>query len=352
MSESDQEKTEEATPRRKKQFRERGEVAKSTELAAGVMLAASAGALWVVARVASAPVSMTLRGVWAKLDEYESFVSSPSEVLVELTTALVPALFPIFAVLCVAAIAAHMVQTGPLLTGKQLEPKLEKLDPLKGFKRKFLSKDTVASLIKTLAKVAFIGAVAGVVLLGFAPAPGQLLRMHPADFARYFEEISVYPLFSAALAMLLVGLADFAWQRHRMNEKMKMTHQEAKQDHKESEGDPMVKSRRRQKHLDLLDTNRLIDAVPDADVVINNPTHVSVALSYKPAEGVPVVVAKGVDHRALKLRELADEHGVPMVDQPPLARTLHRYVDVGEPIPKNFFRAVAEVLAYVWQRER
>ncbi|QDG51359.1 flagellar biosynthesis protein FlhB [Persicimonas caeni] len=352
MSESGQEKTEQATPQRKRQFRERGEVAKSQELAAGVMLVASAAALWVGSTLASGPISAALSGVWARLDESENFISSPEVVFSGLVEAVVAPLVPVFGVMCVAAIAAHMMQTGPLLSGKPLEPKLEKLDPIKGFKKKFLSKDTVAQLIKTLAKVVVIGLVAALALTAFAPAPGQLLHMHPAEFARYFEKISVYPLFAAALTMVLLGIADFFWQRHQMNEKMKMTKQEAKQEHKQSEGDPLIKSRRRQQHRGLLDANRLIEAVPEADVIINNPTHVSVALRYDPDFGVPMVVAKGLDHKALRIREIATENDVPMVTQPPLARTLHRHVEVGEPIPENFYRAVAEVLAYVWKKKK
>lgn len=351
MSDTPQEdKTEEATPRRKKQFRERGEVAKSSELAAGITLLGGAGALWATMEFAAGDIAVSLTSIWSHLDEAEGLFSAPGLLFGALAKSLLVAVLPVMSILVVAALAAHLVQTGFMWSPRALEPKLSKLNTLSGLKRIFLSKDAAANIIKTVFKVVVVAAVAAGTLWAMDFDAGRLARLSPEDFAAAMEDFSVLPLFATAIAILVVGIADFAWQRHRMNEKMKMTRDEARREHKETEGDPLFQSRRKQKHRELLTANNLIESVPEANVVINNPTHVSVALRYEPDEGPPVVVAKGVDYRAAKIREIATDSNVPMVENPPLARALHSSVDVGQAIPETFFQAVAETLAFVWNQ--
>jgi flagellar biosynthetic protein FlhB len=345
-----EDKTEEATPKRKEQFRERGEIAKSTELAAGITLMGGAGALWATMQFAAGDIAVSLASIWYHLDEAEGLFSAPGLLFGALAQSLLVAVLPVMSILVVAALLAHVVQTGFLWAPKALEPKLSKLNTLSGLKRLFFSKDAVANLLKTLFKVTVVGSVAAGTLWVLDFDAGRLVRLSPEDFAAAMEEFSVLPLFATAIAVLAVGIGDYAWQRHRMNERMKMTKDEARREHKESEGDPLIRSRRKQKHREVLSANNLIESVPEATVVINNPTHYSVALRYKADAGPPVVVAKGVDYRAARIREIATDSDVPMVDNPPLARALHGSVDVGEAIPEAFFQAVAETLAFVWNQ--
>lgn len=347
---STEEKTEEASAKRKTQFREDGKVAKSTDLAAAIMLLAGSGALHAAVSIGGSEIGRTLRGVWMNLNEAERFVSQPASVIGSILAPVLGAMLPTFAILTLAAFAAHFAQSGPVWAPKALEFKPEKLLPHSGLKRMFFSPETVVNLLKTIGKVAFVGLIASGALYLEAEQLLSLNRRGPKSFADYLQGVTFSSMFAAALGMLVLGGLDFAWQTHRTNKQMRMTKDEAKREHKESEGDPLMKGRRMQKHRELLSMNRLIDSVPTADVIINNPTHISVALRYRASDGAPVVVAKGADHMALRIRELASEHKVPMVTDIPLARALHKAVPVGQHIPEDFFKAVAEVLVFVWKQ--
>lgn len=345
-----EDKTEEASPRRRRQYRERGEVAKSSELAAGITMFGGAGAMWVTMELAAADIAVTLSSVWYHLDEAEGLLTAPGMLFEAIGLALLRATLPVMALLVAAAFAAHLSQVGFLWAPRALEPKLTKLNPLQGIKRLFLSKDAAANLLKTFVKVAFVVTVATGTLWLLDFDTGELVRLAPEDFAVSLEKFSVYPMLATSLATIGVGVLDFAWQRHRMNERMKMTKDEAKREHKQDEGDPLLRGRRQQKHRELISVENLIESVSEATVVINNPTHYSVALRYDPEVGPPLVVAKGVDYRAARIREIAEDHDIPMVENPPLARALHGTVDVGQAIPESFFKAVAETLVFVWNR--
>ncbi len=346
------EKTEEPTEKRRKDFREKGEVAKSQELAAGIMLLSGTLALWLTLTFARSPLQAHFQQIWSNLDQTDHLLANPTALLTWAFGPVVMALIPTFLVLLIMAVFTHLVQIGPLLSWKALQPNPKKLNPIKGVQRIFFSKDTLANLVKTLVKVGLIGGVAIGTLRLEASRVNRLVWMEPEDFSRYLENLSLAPLLVCGLVMIVVGVGDFLWQRHRMEEKMKMTRKEAKREHKENEGDPLQKGVRKQKHRELLSMNRLIEEVPRADVILNNPTHVSVALRYRPEDGAPVVLVKGVDHKAKKIREIAADAGVVMVTNPPLARALHKEVEEGEAIPPIFYEAVAEVLAFVFKEQR
>ncbi len=259
---------------------------------------------------------------------------------------------PAMGLMCVFAVFAHMIQVGPMWTTKVFEPKPSKFNPFTGIKRLLFSKDTAMNLVRTLLKVGLLAAATGGVLWYVASDIPMLIAQETPAFAQMLHEIVLWPLFFATLLMLIIGVGDYFWQRHRMEERMKMSPDELKRDHKESEGDPLIKGKRRQKHRDLLQVNQMIQEVGEATVVINNPTHYSVAIRYRPDDGAPIVVAKGADQIALRIREAARENDVPMLTRPPLARALHKNVEVGHYIPEEFFKAVAEILAYVYTHHR
>jgi flagellar biosynthetic protein FlhB len=349
---SQEDKTEEPSDKRRKDSRDKGEVAKSQELASAIMLLSGTLALWITLTYVQKPMLNHMSHIWVNSWQMEGVVEHPGGLMAVILWPVMVLLTPVFAVLVAMAIFTHMIQIGPLLSWQALKPNPAKLNPIKGIQRIFFSKDMLVNLVKTVVKVLLIGGVAVAVLRVEAGKLTRLVWMGPEQFARYLETISMVPLLICGVVMLLVGFADFVWQRYRMEEKMKMTRQEAKREHKESEGDPLQKGVRKQRHRELMSLNRLIVEVPEADVVLNNPTHYSVALRYRPEDGAPVVVAKGVDFKALRIREIAEEAGVAMLTNPPLARALHNQVAEGEAIPPMFYQAVAEVLAFVLQERR
>lgn len=345
---SEDDKTEPASDKRRREFRERGEVAKSQELASAVMLFGGVGAILLMLYGLAPMVLNSTRGIFSRLHEYENFMGGSRNWLGGLAIELIFAALPPFGLLCLFGVIAHMGQVGPMWSTKVFEPKPQKFNPFSGIKRLIASKDSVANLIRTLIKVVFLGSVSLLVLGVVAPDIRDLVAKNPIELGKTMLHITIYPFSACAGVMLLVGLADYAWQRYRMEERMKMTPDEVKREYKESEGDPMMKGRRRARHRELASINEMIQEVSAATVVINNPTHVSVALRYDPESGAPIVVAKGVDAIAKRIREAATTHDVPMMTRPPLARALHKNVEVGHYIPEEFFRAVAEILAYVY----
>ena len=212
----------------------------------------------------------------------------------------------------------------------------------------FASKEVLVGLVRSGLKVMMLGSVAVGTVIKVAPDIGELVARGPLGFADYLMRVSLYPMGACALVMVGIGALDFAWQRHSMSKKMRMSKDEVKREMKQSEGDPMLKGRRRAKHMELLGTNRMVQEVAQADVIINNPTHISVAIRYRPAEGAPRVIAKGADAIAMRMREVARENEVEMITNIPLARALHSSCEVGHYIPEEFFRTVAQVLAHVY----
>lgn len=348
--EQQEERTEPASPKRRQEFRERGEVAKSPELTSAIMMTAGVGAGAAILAGSRERIPALLEGSLAGLHDAPSWFEHIDMAMGSFLATWLVTLAPGLALLALVGIAANLLQFGLLWSPKALEWDPSRLNPVSGVKRMFLSKDALANLVRTLAKVILIACVAAGTLYTMIDTLPELIGRSPLGIATYLVKVAGYPLLACGLVMLLVGFAHYAYARHSLEERMKMTRQEARREAKDSEGDPMQKQRRKALHRERLSTNNLIETVPTATVVINNPTHYSVAVRYSEEEGVPIVVAKGVDHRAFQIREIAREHDIAMIDSPPLARALHKHVSVGEPIPERFFKAVAEILAWVLTR--
>jgi flagellar biosynthetic protein FlhB len=245
-------------------------------------------------------------------------------------------------------LAGNIAQIGFEIHTEPLAPKFSKLNPLAGLKRIFSLRGLV-EMLKSLAKIAFIAVIAGSVVSGYLPQFPTLVRGDLGTIWDFTQTAAFQIMLYVCLAMMALAALDYAYQRWQHEQSLKMTKQEIKDERKQSEGDPQIKARIRSLQRQAA-YHRMIAEVPLADVVITNPTHLAVALRFDPAEmAAPRVVAKGADHVAQRIRDIAREHGVPLVENPPLAQALHRMADVGDPIPVELYRAVAEVLAYVYR---
>jgi len=345
---SSQEKSEAPTEKKKADTRKKGTVAKSTDVNSVFVLL-------------TAVFMLRLTGPWM-MAEFETFIrvcfsmfAEPTEMSVlrliklgqDSIMLLVKLMLPLLGAILFAGLIANIIQIGWLLTFEPLTPKLEKINPLSGIKRMF-SMRSIIETVKNLLKVTIIGYIAYItvrggyeVLVGLADASVRAIW----DFLL----LSTFDIFiRTALVMLVIAVADYSYQRYEHTKKIKMSHQEIKEEHKQMEGDPKVKGRIRQLQREMA-RRRMMGEVPQASVVVTNPTHYAIALKYD-LDGemdAPMVVAKGVDQIAQRIKKIAADNNVPLVENRELARAMYDKVEVGEPIPMEFFNAVAEVLAQV-----
>lgn len=258
---------------------------------------------------------------------------------------------PIALVMLAAGMGFGFLQVGFLFTAKPLQPKLSRLNPITGL-QKFVSLRALVELGKSLAKLSIIAIIVYYALRNRLPDILSLMAMNPWGMLLGTLQITMAVWWRIALAMIVIGIVDYGYQFWQRQQDLRMTVQEARQESKELEGDPQIKRRVRQLQRQMA-MQRMMADVPKAEVVITNPTHYAIALRYDmDVMKAPVVVAKGARLMAQRIREIAVEHDVPIVQRPELARTLFRTIELGEPIPEHLFRAVAEVLSYVFQIDR
>jgi len=257
-------------------------------------------------------------------------------------------LLPIMAVTLMAGVATNIAQVGLFATSEPLMPKSERIDPVKGFKRIF-SKQSMMDFLKSLLKLVIIGFITFSTIKGESDQLFFLYDMEIINIVYFLVRISLKILLRATLGLLAIAAMDYAFQRWQHEHRLKMTKKELKDELKQREGDPLIKSRIKSIQLKMA-RQRMMAAVPEADVVITNPTHLAIALQYRHGlMEAPKVVAKGAGYIALKIIDLAKEHDVPVMEDKLLARSLYSAVDVGRFVPVQLYRAVAEILAYVYQ---
>jgi flagellar biosynthesis protein FlhB len=338
-----QEKTEKATPRKRKKARSEGGISNTPEFGTWAGLFAASYVLpWVFRSLfATARTALVEAGVIIQSPD-------PAQALVfarqNLESAF-RAVLPLALLIAVIAVTTVAAQGGINFAPKLWQPKLQRLNPLSGIKRMFGAQGAW-NLVKALLKSA---ALAVVLLISLRPVLSKLTDAGSLPLSELTDtamSTALNLVRFAAGAGLLMAVADFAVTRKRNNKQLKMTKQEIKDEFRSSEGDPMLRGARRSRAL-AMSRNRMMAEIATADVIVVNPTHVAVALRYDPARGAPRVVAKGADHVAAKMRELAEKHRVPMVSDIPLARTLHASCDIGQEIPAELYRAVATVLAFI-----
>jgi len=348
MPEQNGEKTQDPTPHRRQKAREEGQVAKSQDLGSAVLLLAGALVLLTSGRALVGYLA-DLTGRQLGGDPWLS--TDLDSVMVDfhgVLSGLGKALLPILGGMLLAAVAVNLAQVGFLFVPNRLAPDLSRLSLIKGLGRLF-SITNAARLGFGLFKIVVIAAVAFVSLYGNRDAILGLPALSVPQFAAYLVEILLWTTIKIAVALVVLALLDYGFQRWKHEQDLRMTPQEVREEMKNLEGDPQVIARRKAVQRQLV-INRLSSAVPKASVVITNPTELAVAIQYEPDEmEAPVVVAKGAGLLARRIRELALEHDIPIVEKKPLAQALYRDVEPNRPIPPDKYAAVAEVLAYVYQ---
>lgn len=343
-----QEKTEEATPRRLEKAKEDGETARSKELATMSVLLAGAGGLLIFGTHLGAVLEGIMRDAFTIERSAIFDMRHMSVQLIASAKAAAWALSPILAVLLVAAIAGSIGIGGLLFSGKSIAPKLSRMNPIKGLGRMFSARSLI-ELVKAIAKVGLVLTIA-IVILQLRTV--DLLSISAEPTVPAMEHVLWtlgWSFFLLSCATIIIAVIDVPFQIYDHQKKLKMTMQEVKDEHKDSEGKPEVKGRIRQLQREM-SQRRMMQDVPTADVVITNPTHYAVALKYdQNSMAAPMVVAKGGDELAFKIMEIARENKVEILRTPPLARAVYHNSDIGQEIPDGLYMAIAQVLAYVFQ---
>ncbi len=345
---SDQEKTEPASPKRREDARKKGQVVQSREIPSVLILSSVLGLFLFSGPWMILSISEIMRGVFQNITTLRFEDTNVHIFLSEVFVQSFMILAPLMLIVLVAGIAANLLQVGPLLTGKPLVPKLSKLDPIKGIKKLF-SLRSLVELIKMVFKIIFIGCVAFLTLRGEVDTIPSLIQMGVGDILGFIGRVSLKLCFFTCLTLIFIAALDYAYQRYQHEKDLKMTKQEVKDELKQREGDPKVKARIRRVQIEM-SQRRMMEMVPEADVIITNPTNLAIALKYDP-EGMiaPRVLAKGARFIAERIKNIAEKHGIPIIENKPLAQTLFKVVEIGDFIPVNLYRAVAEILAYVYR---
>lgn len=350
MADEEQEKTEEATQSRREDFRKRGQVVQSKELASALILLASAGSIFLLSRFFFSELSDVFRHTLGG-DMVEAVRSGDLFTAMKMAGAKMFILIaPVLGISLIIGIGSTVVQTGLLNVEDALQPKLEKLNPLEGFKRIF-SLRAVAEALKALLKLVFICAVVLMILKSEVFLLPSMIQFTAQQLVSYLGDVTVRLLSGVGMAMVVLSAADYFFQKWDLDKKMMMTKQEVKEEHKQREGDPMIKARIRRVQREVAN-RRMMDKVPKADVIVTNPTHIAIALKYDANLPAPQVIAKGADLIAEKIKAIAKEHNIPIVENKPLARTIYKTLKLGQVIPRELFVAVAEVLSYVYRLRR
>ncbi len=350
MSENEdgQERTESATPKRLEEARSKGQIPRSRDLsAAAVLMTGCVGLSALGSQIGGDLHSLMRRGLTLTREQ-----ALDSELLVPtLGSAALDGLLsvvPILGLLLLAALLAPLVLGGWSFSTEALMPQLNRLNPLSGIKRMFAMRSLV-ELMKALAKFGVVAVVASLVLWRDAPALLALGREPTTQAILHAVQLSGSAFILICAGMLLIAAFDVPYQLWQYAKQLKMTREEVQREMKESEGSPEVKGRIRQVQQQMA-RQRMMADVPKADVIVTNPTHFAVALKYDDKRmRAPIVVAKGVDLVAARIREVANEHAVPIFEAPPLARVLYRNVDIGGEVPSSVYVAVAQVLSYIYQ---
>ncbi len=340
------EKTEAPTPRKREESRNGGQVARSQDLSSAVLLFVSFLALNWFGPALWKSLVLILRT--ALSPEYPTNVSNILPLAVAMVRESLTRTAPFLLLILVSLLIVLYAQVGWLITGKPLVPSLSKVSPLKGFKRLMSVRSLMTGIIN-FGKLLIVVTIALIFIMNNMPA---IMFAFTLEFYAAFQ-LGASLAFSLAMqmsaAMLILALLDFAWQKYRHEQDLKMTKEEVKDEMRSMDGDPKLKERRRRVQMQLA-MQRLHKDVPQADVIITNPTHLAVAIAYD-AERMPSpkVVAKGADYIALRIRQIATEAGIPIVERKPLARAIYETVEPGEYIPERFYLAIAEILAFVYE---
>ena len=342
-----QDKTEPATPKKKEDARKKGQVAKSKELSSIAILAAGVIYLFFGTEGLTISLKNLMLETYAFIPTLSTRDHNLHTFLLQTCEQFLWMIFPILIVLSVVALLANALQTGVIWSVEPLTPKASKISPLKGLKRIF-SKRSLVELAKSIGKIVIVGWAAFSTLKAESANIIPLMYQEDIQILYLLGHISLKVVIKCCWVIAILAILDYMYQKWEFEQNLKMTKQEVKDEHKQTEGDPLVKSRIRSIQREMA-RRRMMEEVPKADVVITNPTHLAVALKYNPQEGMPapIVTAKGADRVAQRIREIAEERDIPLIEDKPLAQNLYK-LDLGEEVPPQFYQAVAEILAYVY----
>src|SRR3954469_10454508 len=346
----DTERSEDPTQKRLDEALERGDVVKSQEVNTWFVIAGGALLLMAFSGPMANGLATTLRGLVAHSGSIRVDGRGFTSIVEKLGLEVVAAVAIPLLLLALAAVAGNMIQHRLVWSTEALKPKFSKISPVAGFGRLF-SKQALANFVKGLIKLALIGTIMTVLIWPEGFRLDALVRIDPAAILSITQSISLQIMGAAVAVLALIAAADYLFQYRQWFERQKMSLRELKDEFKQTEGDPAVKGKIRQIRQARM-RRRMMTAVPKASVVIANPTHFAVALQYERGMPAPICVAKGADLIARKIREIAAEHGIPIVENPPLARALHGTVEIDQEIPAEHYQAVAEVIGYVMRLNR
>ncbi len=344
------ERTEAPSAKRRQEFRNKGQVAQSKEVHTAALFTITLGFWFFYMPRFFEGITELISAIWQASGQFSISTGSLVHLSVFIMKQAAILLFPLFIIVLIVGFCSSVFQFGWLLTTKPMVPDFTKLDPIKGFGRIF-SKRSLVELVKSVAKVGIIGWIAYATVLAHIDEALILIDTSAITTLLFIARIASIILAKVCALLVFLAFIDFMYVRFEMEEKMKMTKQELKEEHKETEGDPLVKSQIRSIQHQMA-RKRMMAEVPQADVVITNPTHLAIAIKYdsKTMEA-PIIIAKGAELVALKIREIALKHDIPLVENKPVARLLHK-LELGATIPESLFKAVAEILAHVYSLKR
>lgn len=345
------EKTEEATTKKLDEARKDGSVARSNELNIGIALVT----IFLCLKIFISYIGNgLLEGFFKYYSKISSFVNEPMLIgrahtlITDVIKSFILIVIPIFIITNIVTFVTVLVQVKWKVSSKPLMPKFDKLNPIKGFKKIF-NKDKIFELVKSIVKIFVVFYMVYNELQGDINFLGELYAISLKEAISLIGSLVLNLGLKISFLYVVIGLVDYIYQIRKFKKEMRMTKQELKDEYKQTEGDPKIKGRIRQK-MQEISNKRMMKQLPEADVVITNPTHLAVAIKYdKSADGAPVVIAKGADHLAAKIREVARENKIEIVENKPLARMLYFNVEIGQEVPRELYQMVAEVLAYVYR---
>jgi len=339
-------KTEQASTRKLEEARKKGDSPRSQEIPGWFVLAAGLATIAILSQPAMQASARYLRIFFEKPHELIVEGAAMTPMLQAVAWRMIGAMGLVFGVIILAGLAGHVLQVRPVFTAEKIKPKLSKISPIEGFKRLFGAQ----GLVNFLKGIGKMGLVALAVTIALWPRRDDLMVLPQLDLValpNIIRDAAVALMLAALIVYGLIAAADYLWQRHSFMERQKMTRREVKEEMKNAEGDPHVKAKLRQIRAER-GRKRMLAEVPEATVVIANPTHYAVALKYERGETpAPVCVAKGVDAVALRIRAIAEENNVSVIEDPPLARALHATAELDQPIPETHFKAVAKIIGQI-----
>jgi len=347
--ESFQEKTEQPTPKKIADARKKGTVCQSKEIPSAIILLTSLGFFFFSESWMFSSLSEFMSGIFQNIGSFRIHdITTASALSITILKNVLSIILPFMLAVVTAGIVANIVQIGFLFSPEALSPKLSKFNPISGIKKLFSLKSFV-ELVKSLIKITFVGGIAYLTIKTELKTIPTLMQMDIKDIISFIGITSFKICLYVAMALIIMAVLDYAYQKYEHIKGLKMTKQEVKDENKQTEGDPRVKARIRSIQIEM-SRRRMMEAVPEADVVITNPTQLAIALKFDSENMIaPKIVAKGAGKIAERIREIAGENQVPIVENKLLVRTLFKIAEIGDYIPAELYQAVAEVLAYVYR---